>query len=123
MKLESRNDALGPSIGWPLGQDPPRTQGKECRSIDDHGRLRARPTVDTMQMPFAAMLKGRATNENKRAPIEIGDRPLRRDPPPADNPEHRGNFMSKNTIAYLINQYPKVSHTFIRREIAALERE
>ncbi len=63
------------------------------------------------------------TNENKRAPIEIGDRPLRRDPPPADNPEHRGNFMSKNTIAYLINQYPKVSHTFIRREIAALERE
>jgi colanic acid/amylovoran biosynthesis glycosyltransferase len=26
-------------------------------------------------------------------------------------------------IAYLINQYPKVSHTFIRREIAALELE
>jgi hypothetical protein len=25
-------------------------------------------------------------------------------------------------IAYLINQYPKVSHTFIRREILALER-
>ena len=25
------------------------------------------------------------------------------------------------TIAYLINQYPKVSHTFIRREITALE--
>ena len=25
-------------------------------------------------------------------------------------------------IAYLINQYPKVSHTFIRREIQALER-
>lgn len=25
------------------------------------------------------------------------------------------------TIAYLINQYPKVSHSFIRREIAALE--
>lgn len=25
-------------------------------------------------------------------------------------------------VAYLINQYPKVSHTFIRREIAALER-
>ena len=24
-------------------------------------------------------------------------------------------------IAYLINQYPKTSHTFIRREIAALE--
>ena len=24
-------------------------------------------------------------------------------------------------IAYLTNQYPKVSHTFIRREIAALE--
>jgi colanic acid/amylovoran biosynthesis glycosyltransferase len=27
------------------------------------------------------------------------------------------------TIAYLINQYPKVSHSFIRREIAALEAE
>lgn len=25
------------------------------------------------------------------------------------------------TIAYLINQYPKVSHSFIRREIAAVE--
>jgi colanic acid/amylovoran biosynthesis glycosyltransferase len=24
-------------------------------------------------------------------------------------------------VAYLINQYPKTSHTFIRREIAALE--
>ena len=31
--------------------------------------------------------------------------------------------MRKSIIAYLINQYPKVSHTFIRREIAALERE
>lgn len=26
-------------------------------------------------------------------------------------------------VAYLVNQYPKVSHTFIRREILALERE
>ncbi len=26
-------------------------------------------------------------------------------------------------VAYLVNQYPKVSHTFIRREIAALERQ
>lgn len=26
------------------------------------------------------------------------------------------------TVAYLLNQYPKVSHSFIRREIAALER-
>ena len=26
-------------------------------------------------------------------------------------------------VCYLINQYPKVSHTFIRREIAALERQ
>ena len=26
-------------------------------------------------------------------------------------------------IAYLINQYPKVSHTFIRREIFAIERQ
>jgi glycosyltransferase involved in cell wall biosynthesis len=26
-------------------------------------------------------------------------------------------------VAYLINQYPKISHTFIRREIAALERQ
>ncbi len=29
----------------------------------------------------------------------------------------------KKTIAYFINQYPKVSHTFIRREILALERQ
>src|SRR5258708_40084321 len=26
-------------------------------------------------------------------------------------------------VAYLINQYPKISHTFIRREIHALERQ
>lgn len=26
------------------------------------------------------------------------------------------------TVAYLVNQYPKVSHTFVRREILALER-
>src|SRR6266581_803895 len=26
-------------------------------------------------------------------------------------------------IAYLINQYPKVSHSFIRREVLALERQ
>jgi glycosyltransferase involved in cell wall biosynthesis len=26
-------------------------------------------------------------------------------------------------LAYLVNQYPKISHTFIRREIAALERQ
>src|SRR5690242_844861 len=26
-------------------------------------------------------------------------------------------------VAYLVNQYPKVSHTFIRREIQALERQ
>ena len=29
---------------------------------------------------------------------------------------------STRTVAYLVNQYPKVSHTFIRREIQALER-
>ena len=31
--------------------------------------------------------------------------------------------MSELRIAYLINQYPKVSHSFIRREILALERQ
>jgi colanic acid/amylovoran biosynthesis glycosyltransferase len=31
--------------------------------------------------------------------------------------------MNTMRIAYLINQYPKVSHTFIRREIQALERK
>jgi colanic acid/amylovoran biosynthesis glycosyltransferase len=30
--------------------------------------------------------------------------------------------MTPMTLAYLVNQYPKVSHTFIRREIEALER-
>lgn len=30
--------------------------------------------------------------------------------------------MGKSTVAYLVNQYPKVSHSFIRREILALER-
>ena len=31
--------------------------------------------------------------------------------------------MSQLRIAYFVNQYPKVSHTFIRREIQALERQ
>lgn len=31
--------------------------------------------------------------------------------------------MSQYTIAYFINQYPKVSHSFIRREILALENQ
>ncbi|MEO0408390.1 MAG: colanic acid biosynthesis glycosyltransferase WcaL, partial [Cyanobacteria bacterium P01_A01_bin.135] len=26
-----------------------------------------------------------------------------------------------STVAYLVNQYPKVSHSFIRREILSLE--
>ena len=26
-------------------------------------------------------------------------------------------------VAYFVNQYPKVSHTFIRREILALEKQ
>jgi glycosyltransferase involved in cell wall biosynthesis len=30
--------------------------------------------------------------------------------------------LSKPRIAYLVNQYPKVSHSFVRREILALER-
>ena len=33
-----------------------------------------------------------------------------------------GNKVSKIRISYFINEYPKVSHTFIRREILALER-
>jgi glycosyltransferase involved in cell wall biosynthesis len=35
----------------------------------------------------------------------------------------RPNRASKLRVAYLINQYPKVSHSFIRREIQALERQ
>ena len=31
--------------------------------------------------------------------------------------------LSRPRVAYLVNQYPKVSHTFIRREILALERQ
>ena len=31
--------------------------------------------------------------------------------------------MNQPRIAYFINQYPKVSHSFIRREILALERQ
>lgn len=33
------------------------------------------------------------------------------------------NYAAAMRIAYLINQYPKVSHTFIRREILSLERQ
>ncbi len=33
-----------------------------------------------------------------------------------------GSYESVLRIAYFTNQYPKVSHTFVRREIEALER-
>ena len=41
---------------------------------------------------------------------------------PAGAP-HRVQVTPPVRIAYLLNQYPKVSHSFIRREILALERE
>lgn len=37
--------------------------------------------------------------------------------------DDKGKAVDKLRIAYFINQYPKVSHTFIRREILALERQ
>lgn len=35
----------------------------------------------------------------------------------------KGKAVSQLRVAYFVNQYPKVSHTFIRREILALERQ
>lgn len=35
----------------------------------------------------------------------------------------QSSFMARSPVAYLVNQYPKVSHSFIRREILALERQ
>ena len=52
---------------------------------------------------------------------------LRPAAPPAAAPRPRppGSYRARDgtdgTVAYLINQYPQPSHTFIRREIAALE--
>ena len=39
----------------------------------------------------------------------------------ADGPAAKADYTGLR-VAYLVNQYPKVSHTFIRREILALER-
>jgi len=36
---------------------------------------------------------------------------------------HTGTGHTRLRVAYLVNQYPKVSHSFIRREILALERQ
>ena len=33
-----------------------------------------------------------------------------------------GSQRSGSTVLYLINQYPAISHTFIKREVRALER-
>ena len=38
-------------------------------------------------------------------------------------PRSAGAQRPQQPVAYLINQYPKVSHSFIRREILALERQ
>lgn len=40
-----------------------------------------------------------------------------------DDLSHRGLPASGKVCAYLVNQYPKVSHSFVRREILALERQ
>lgn len=39
-----------------------------------------------------------------------------------DAPGTQGDAVAPLRVAYLVNQYPKVSHSFIRREILALER-
>lgn len=50
------------------------------------------------------------------------------DPPPPDTEtgERTADLHSGHTpfkVAYLVNQYPKVSHSFVRREILAVERQ
>ena len=42
--------------------------------------------------------------------------------PADDHPHTTGATPARQQVAYLVNQYPKVSHSFIRREIQALER-
>jgi colanic acid/amylovoran biosynthesis glycosyltransferase len=45
-------------------------------------------------------------------------------PPSAESrPEAAGRQGAPFKVAYLINQYPKVSHSFVRREILAVERQ
>lgn len=44
-------------------------------------------------------------------------------PIPAAAPRPAAPPQARLTVAYLVNQYPKVSHSFIRREIQALERQ
>ena len=46
---------------------------------------------------------------------------IRFDERPADTDVHHSLQPSTTRIGYLVNQYPKVSHTFIRREILELE--
>ena len=41
----------------------------------------------------------------------------------AAQPVDAGRSCAGGRVAYLVNQYPKVSHTFIRREILALEKQ
>lgn len=38
-------------------------------------------------------------------------------------PVHSSDKAAAKTVAYLVNQYPKVSHSFIRREVQAIERQ
>jgi colanic acid/amylovoran biosynthesis glycosyltransferase len=40
----------------------------------------------------------------------------------AIRPAEKNEYRVRDQLAYLINQYPKISHSFIRREIRALER-
>src|SRR6185295_8610818 len=49
----------------------------------------------------------------------VSERPAARSAGSTD----RAQVMGPMRVAYLINQYPRVSHTFIRREILALERQ
>ena len=63
--------------------------------------------LDTARLFTIRLVQPRSNERSRTAPISS---------------EPAGAAPKENNVAYLISQYPKISHTFIRREMLALER-
>ena len=96
-----------PRLAWPARHLAVRSRrGVPRLRSSEHGTadiLRSRPESEPIRDPKGRLREGRLSLDQSRAELQH----------PAASPAM--------SIAYLVNQYPAVSHSFIRREILALE--
>ncbi|MGB7161382.1 MAG: glycosyltransferase family 4 protein [Tepidisphaeraceae bacterium] len=72
-------------------------------------------------MTIRALFANRVEAKRKKLTVEDSQSAAIVDASPREHAPARADVPAGLTVAYLVNQYPQPSHTFIRREIAALE--